>query len=146
MSASTVGFRVTVQIRAVAGQPKGTQMKKVLLALTAAMVMSTAIQSSTASAHFYAGCQKYTCKAHVVKPFKERLERMHHCEARGVGWFSDGLHDGGLQFTVQTWRATGSKFAFAYQASKTEQMYRAVVWAAMINWQWRSRAGWPNCG
>lgn len=120
-------------------------MRKITLSLATAAVAFIA-PAIPAKAHFYAGCKKNKCKRHVIKPHRDRLDRMHNCEARGAGWFKDGLFDGGLQFTPSTWQATGSPVSFAYMASKTEQRYRAVVWASMIGWAWRSTAGWPNCG
>lgn len=104
--------------------------------------------ADAADAHFYAGCQKNHCKRHVVRPFNAHLRSMHNCEMRGRtwDWHFNGQFDGGLQFSPPTWNATGSRFAFAYQAPKLEQKYRAVIWASRIGWAWRSTAGWPNCG
>lgn len=70
---------------------------------------------------------------------------MAHCESR-QHWHIDGAFDGGLQFSPSTWSKTGSRYAFAYQAPILEQKYRAVIWASLIGWRWRSTAGWPNCG
>lgn len=98
-----------------------------------------------AGAHFYAGCQKNHCKRHVVRPHNSHLNAMARCESGGR-WYIDSTFDGGLQFNPSTWNATGSRYAFAYQAPRLEQKYRAVIWASRIGWAWRSTAGWPNCG
>lgn len=101
--------------------------------------------ADAADAHYYAGCKHSKCKRHVVRPFNAHLLSIHSCESPGR-WFTDGAFDGGLQFSPSTWRATGSRFAFAYQAPILEQKYRGVIWAHRIGWAWRSTAGWPVCG
>jgi Transglycosylase-like domain len=68
---------------------------------------------------------------------------MAECESSGR-WHIDGLFDGGLQFHPSTWRAAGGS-GYAYQASKLEQMYRAVLWHDKIG-TWVTTAGWPRCG
>lgn len=97
-----------------------------------------------AKGHFYAGCKKSPCKRHVVKPFKPKLLRMASCESN-QRWRLDSSYDGGLQFDPGTWRETGSKIPFAYMATMTEQMYRAVIWRFRIG-TWVTTAGWPVCG
>lgn len=113
-----------------------------VMAVTLLMPVGT---TSAAEAHFTASCKKNHCKRHVVRPFKPRILRMAFCESRNR-WKINSLFDGGLQFSPSTWNATGSDYTFAYQAPQLEQMYRSIVWASMIGWQWRSTAGWPNCG
>lgn len=117
-------------------------MRRFLVAALVALHLPVPV----AGAHFTAHCRKNTCKRHVVAPHNSHLERMHQCEARGVGWFHDGAFDGGLQFGPPTWSKTGSRYRFAFQAPILEQKYRAVVWAARIGWRWRSTMGWPHCG
>lgn len=117
-------------------------MRKIL---TLTMIIGAGIIPSQAHGHFFAGCKKNKCKKHVVKPFNNKLERMHNCEARGVGWFHDGMYDGGLQFSPGTWNATGSRYSFAYLAPIIEQKYRAVIWRFKIG-TWVTTAGWPICG
>lgn len=108
----------------------------------AAVLASPAVP---AKAHFYAGCKKAPCKRHVIAPFKERLHRMAGCESTWR-WHIDSDFDGGLQFHPRTWGATGSRYAFAFQAPPLEQKFRAVIWASRIGWAWSSTAGWPVCG
>lgn len=102
---------------------------------------------AAADAHFTNGCRKDPCKAHVVRPYAAKLDRMARCES-GRRWSYNGSSgfDGGLQFHPGTWRATGSRYAFAWQAPPLEQKYRAVVWASRIGFAWSSTAGWPVCG
>lgn len=104
-------------------------------------------QAAPAESHFYAGCQKRACKRHVVAPFNTHLESIARCES-GRDWHYNGSSgfDGGLQFSPSTWNRTGSRFAFAWQASGLEQKYRAVIWAHAIGWAWHTTAGWPVCG
>lgn len=118
---------------------------KLRCAAVAAAVSVAVVAPPGAQAHFYKGCKKNPCKRHVVKPFRAGLERMAGCES-GHRWFIHGVHEGGLQFAPSTWDATGSRYSAAHLAPKLEQMYRAVIWASMINWRWQSNAGWPHCG
>lgn len=113
-----------------------------------ALAMFALVMTEDTQAHFGTGCKKAKCKRHVVAPYQSQLRKMHGCEMRGrVGeWHYDGFYDGGLQFGVPTWQRTGSRYLYAWQAPVLEQKYRAVIWAWKINWQWRSTAGWPNCG
>lgn len=115
----------------------------VAAAILAACVL--AVVADDADAHFYASCQKTSCKRHVVRPFDARLERMAGCESTHR-WFLDGTFDGGLQFSPGTWSKTGSRYRYAYAAPVIEQKYRAVIWASRIGWAWSSTAGWPRCG
>lgn len=78
-----------------------------------------------------------------VKPWNAKLERMAACES-GRRWHIDGQFDGGLQFHPSTWWAAGGS-GYAYQASKLEQKYRAVIWHDKIG-TWVTTAGWPRCG
>lgn len=118
---------------------------KIITTIAAAIALVVPPQ---ADAHVVAGCKKPRCKRHVVAPFDAHLNAIHRCEMRGrVGqWHYDGTFDGGLQFGLTSWRATGSPYSFAYQAPVLEQKYRAVLWARMIGWAWHSTAGWPVCG
>jgi hypothetical protein len=117
-------------------------MKKIATVVLA--TVSLALAAAPAQSHFYAGCQKDKCKAHVVAPYRAELRKIHNCESRN--WFLDSTYDGGLQFSPGTWNATGSAYAYAYQAPILEQKYRGVIWAHKINWNWHSTAGWPVCG
>lgn len=116
-------------------------MRKLIVVLTVAFSVMSA---TPASAHFYAGCQKYKCKQHVVAPYNGSLVRIHRCESRG-NWFINSTFDGGLQFSEQTWSSLGSKYSFAYQAPILEQKYRAVILYRRIG-TWQSTATWPHCG
>jgi len=118
-------------------------MKTILALITATLVMASS--AAPAQAHFYAGCKKNRCKRHVVRPFNAHLNAMAWCESRRR-WHINGLNDGGLQFSPQTWWRTGSRYSYAYQAPELEQKYRAVIWASKIGWAWHSTAGWPVCG
>lgn len=115
---------------------------RVFIAGLAAVALAGPI---SAEAHFTGSCKKNPCKHHVVSPFDDKLERIHACEARGVGWFRDGPFDGGLQFHPRTWNTLGSRYSFAYVAPKLEQMYRAVILRMRIG-TWVTTAGWPVCG
>lgn len=119
-------------------------MRKFITAVTATAALIAAVP---ASGHFYAGCQKDRCKAHVIEPFQPKLRAIATCES-GRRWSYNGSSgfDGGFQFSPSTWSSTGSRYAYAWQAPAREQKFRAVVWASKIGWQWRSTAGWPNCG
>lgn len=117
--------------------------RKILM--TAAVVATTGITPTASHAHFTSGCKKNVCKRHVLKPFKQRVLNIASCESH-QRWYINSFFDGGLQFEPGTWNSTGSKYSFAYLAPPLEQMYRSVIWASKINWQWRSTAGWPNCG
>ncbi len=115
------------------------------IAATAAVALTSAMGTTPAQGHFFKGCKKNKCKRHVVKPHNSHLMRIARCES-DLRWRINGLFDGGLQFHPTTWNATGSKRAFAYQASPLEQKYRGVIWASKIGYAWRTTAGWPNCG
>lgn len=117
-------------------------MKTLIVGLVA---VATLAGPASTQAHFTDSCKKNACKRHVVKPFSKKLDRIHQCEARNVGWFNDGRFDGGLQFEPGTWRSLGSRFAFAFQASKIEQKYRAVILRFRIG-TWVTTRGWPVCG
>lgn len=109
-------------------------------------ILPIGLSSHSAEAHFTASCKKNVCKRHVIKPFVSHLLSIASCESGRRWYLNIGLFDGGFQFSPSTWRATGSKYSFAYQAPPIEQKYRAVVWASKINWSWHSTAGWPVCG
>lgn len=116
---------------------------KALIALAAA-VAAGAFVPPPSSGHFYDGCRKDRCKAHVIEPYQPKLRSIHRCEARDVGWYYDGLHDGGLQFAPRTWWSVGGT-GYAHQHHPREQKYRAVILYHRIDC-WRCTAGWPNCG
>lgn len=120
------------------------RIRAVLIVLGASLATGVA-GAPSAEAHFRADCKTNKCKRHVIKPHRAHLKSMAYCESR-LQWHIDGQFDGGLQFSPGTWNATGSSYAFAYQAPPLEQKYRAVVWASKIGWAWRSTAGWPVCG
>lgn len=117
-------------------------MKKTIAALT---IAAATFAAAPASGHFYAGCKSDKCKAHVIRPHQSHLNAIARCES-GFRWHLNGQYDGGLQFSPSTWNATGSRYAYAYQAPPREQKYRAVIWASKIGWNWHSTAGWPVCG
>lgn len=119
-------------------------MKRWLI-MAVTLMMPAATITSGADAHFYSGCKKNRCKRHVLKPFKPHVLSIAYCESR-LRWGINSVFDGGLQFSPSTWNATGSKYNFAYQAPPLEQMYRGVIWAEKIGWNWHSTAGWPVCG
>ena len=78
----------------------------------------------------------------VVAPYEAKLERMHACEAPGLGWnvsTGNGFH-GGLQFDIPTWRDVGGA-GLPSAASELEQKYRAVLLIRK-----RGYAPWPVCG
>jgi hypothetical protein len=103
--------------------------------------------AANANAHFTSGCRKNPCKRHVVRPYQPKLRAIATCES-GRRWHlntGNGFY-GGVQFHPQTWRATGSRYAYAHHAPRLEQKYRTVVWASRIGWAWGSTAGWPVCG
>lgn len=117
-------------------------MKKLIAALAATVGIAL---PGSADAHFYAHCRTNACERHVIRPFKSHLLSIALCESHRQ-WHIHGSFDGGMQFGWSTWKRTGSRYAHAYLAPPLEQMYRAVIWASMIGWNWHSTAGWPVCG
>jgi len=114
----------------------------VLLALTGGPV--EAVKASPEPS----GASKRVCRRKCrmrrrVRPWNAKLERMADCES-DKRWHLDAYHDGGLQFHPDTWWATGAT-GYAWQHTKLEQKYRAVIWHDKIG-TWVTSAGWPNCG
>jgi hypothetical protein len=76
----------------------------------------------------------------VVRPYRSRLLRIASCES-GRRWHiatGNGFY-GGLQVLPSTWRAVGGR-GYPHQASRLEQMYRAVKIMRMQGW-----GAWPHC-
>ena len=109
----------------------------VLLAVGLVMVLA-------ASAN--AGCRTDRCKYRAIKPHKPMLQKIRGCETRGLygpaRWRYNGSsgYDGAYQFLPSTWSSLGSRYAFAWQAPRVEQSYRAVVLAMRAGW-----GQWPVC-
>lgn len=77
----------------------------------------------------------------TVRPHRGHLEAIAACESGGRWHINTGNgFTGGLQFTASSWHAVGGT-GEAYQASKLEQMFRAVLLSRMQGW-----GAWPNCG
>ncbi len=77
----------------------------------------------------------------VVRPYRAKLTRMAWCESTGRWWVATGNgFYGGLQFDLRTWRSVGGR-GYPHQASKLEQMFRAVRLIRR-----RGYAPWPVCG
>lgn len=77
----------------------------------------------------------------VVRPFRGWLAHVAQCESGG-DWninTGNGFY-GGVQFTLQSWWGVGGR-GFPHQASRLEQMYRAV---RLLHTQ--GRGAWPVCG
>lgn len=101
------------------------------------------IKVNTADAHYYDACKKYTCKAHVIQPFRSMFMKIAYCETGGtMNWRihnESGSYHGGLQFDLVSWRGAGG-YGDPHTASKTEQLYRGVIWLHR-----NGRGAWPNC-
>lgn len=102
---------------------------------------------------FVRACSSRACKARVarkqarrheralIRPYRAWLERTARCESGGRWHIATGNgFYGGLQFTLQSWRAVGGR-GYPHQATKLEQMYRAV---RLLHLQ--GRGAWPVCG
>jgi hypothetical protein len=113
-----------------------------IIALVLSIVLSQYLVA-TADAHYYDGCKKYTCKAHVIKPYKAKFRSIAHCETGGTMRKDihnpSGLYHGLYQFDLRSWRGAGGTGDPHYQ-SYTEQTYRAVIWLHRMG-----RDAWPNC-
>lgn len=80
-------------------------------------------------------------RAAVVRPYRARFERVAWCESRRRWHIATGNgFYGGLQFTLQSWRAVGGR-GYPHWWSRLEQMYRAVRLLHLQGW-----AAWPVCG
>ena len=105
-----------------------------------------------ASAFYDGNCKRERCMYKTVKPYKAKLRSIRACETRGLQgaarWRYNGSSgfDGAYQFSPPTWSNLSPFTSYAWQASRIEQSYRAVVLAARNGWVWRSTATWPNCG
>jgi hypothetical protein len=76
----------------------------------------------------------------VVRPYRSRLTRMAQCESNGNWHIATGTgFYGGLQFTVQSWRAVGGS-GYPHWHGRLEQMFRAVKLMRIQGW-----AAWPVC-
>lgn len=76
----------------------------------------------------------------VIRPYIARFKRMAQCESGGNWHISTGNgFYGGLQFTLQSWRAVGG-VGYPHHASRYEQMYRAVLLMRIQGW-----GAWPHC-
>ena len=76
----------------------------------------------------------------VVRPLNGYLNSIAQCES-GQRWHiatGNGFY-GGLQFTLQSWRAVGGS-GMPHHASPLEQKYRAVLLSRIQGW-----GAWPNC-
>jgi hypothetical protein len=77
----------------------------------------------------------------VVRPYNAWLENTARCESGGR-WFiatGNGFY-GGLQFTLQSWRAVGGR-GMPHQNSVLEQKFRGVKLLFL-----QGRGAWPVCG
>lgn len=82
----------------------------------------------------------------IVRPYRAWLHKTAVCES-GLGtrrpkWHistGNGFY-GGLQFTLQSWRAVGGE-GYPHQASVLEQKYRGVKLLKL-----QGRNAWPVCG
>lgn len=94
------------------------------------------------------GCRTKACEKRVwvkhqqrvVAPYKGILNAIARCES-GHRWYlatGNGFY-GGLQFHPRSWRAAGGR-GMPHQASKLEQMYRAVRLQRLQGW-----GAWPEC-
>lgn len=102
------------------------------------------VSVEVAGAHYYAGCKKERCMAHVVKPHKAKLRARALCESGGDPRAHDpsGWYHGLYQFDWRSWLAAGGRpyYSDPHDASPLEQSYRALIW--------EKRHGgdpWPNC-
>lgn len=83
---------------------------------------------------------------------------------RQIGWHINRAYDGGLQFSVRTWRGNvgripsrfltryqriqrnRGRYAFAYSAPPSVQILAAEVLRKRIGGNPHQSAGWPTCG
>jgi len=85
-------------------------------------------------------CRQRRYMRRVVRPYRATLLRIASCES-GRRWHistGNGFH-GGLQFTASSWWAVGGS-GYAHQASRLEQLYRAVLLMRLQGW-----GAWPVC-
>jgi hypothetical protein len=94
-------------------------------------------------------CQTRACERRVhrrhmrktIRPYRPWLRRTAQCESGGRWHIATGNgFYGGLQFTLQSWRAVGGA-GMPHRASRLEQMYRGVRLLKI-----QGRGAWPVCG
>lgn len=90
-----------------------------------------------------ADCQQRVINAdrrEVVRPYRGWIRRVAECESGG-NWRANTGNSffGGLQFTMQSWRAVGGR-GYPHRAGKLEQSFRAVRLLKL-----QGRGAWPNC-
>jgi hypothetical protein len=76
----------------------------------------------------------------VVRPYRQRFERIARCES-GSRWHiatGNGFY-GGIQFTARSWWWVGGR-GYPHWHSKLEQMYRGVLLMRRQGWN-----AWPVC-
>jgi hypothetical protein len=88
----------------------------------------------------YEDCRRRRRWRRTVAPHRDHLEAIAACESGGR-WHIDTGNSfyGGLQFTLGSWRTVGG-YGYPHQASKLEQMFRAVLLSREGGW-----GHWPNC-
>lgn len=119
-----------------------------------------------------------TCPStrHMTRPHCIRWIEVAQCEAGGqqrsvtlrsirqIGWRTNKAYDGGLQFSVRTWRGNigrvaarkltrrerlhrnAGRYRFAYGAPARVQILAAEVLRLRLGGNPHQSAGWPSCG
>ena len=86
------------------------------------------------------GCRRRHGWRVAIRGQRSYLRSIAACESGGRWHISTGNgFYGGLQFTLSSWRAVGGS-GYPHQATRLEQMYRAVRLARLQGW-----GAWPNC-
>ena len=106
-----------------------------------------------AFAERHGGCRDRACvtrvrakaehrhKRAVVAPYRAFFENVARCESGGDWQINTGNgYFGGVQFALTSWQAVGGR-GYPHQASKLEQLYRAVRLLKI-----QGRGAWPVCG
>ena len=127
----------------------------VLLSVLA--LIAPAPAAAAESAHHIRGCNTYACdhrvvrKAHaktiekwqaIVRPYNSWLERTARCESGGRWHIATGNgFYGGLQFTLQSWRAVGG------YGMPIPALYHGTTAYRGVRLRWLQGIGaWPHCG
>lgn len=117
------------------------------LITSTALALALLLPAAPAGAHYFDGCRKGKCKAHVVKPFRGWLAKVGGCETRGYSVRSSlrahdpsGTYHGRFQFDLRSWAGAGGS-GDPHSWGLREQRYRAVVWLHRAG-----RGAWPRCG
>jgi len=104
-------------------------------------VAATIVVAAPGAAEAEESAKAHDARQAVVRPYRAWLERVAHCESGGRWHINTGNgFYGGLQFTLSSWRAVGGS-GYPHQATKLEQMYRAVRLLRI-----QGRGAWPVCG